>query len=954
MKKFFKITGIVLAVFMLLLLILPFAFQGKIKNIALNEANKMLTAKVYMGDLSLSFFKHFPNASVTINDFGVAGMKEFKGDTLANAKKLCVVINLKSLFSDQYVINQVELEDADVYAKVLPNGKANWDIVKPDTTKQTTKDTSSSSAFQLALDEFDLSRVNVVYDDQQTGMKANVDTLNLSLSGDISQKKSTLANIDNLDIDATKIGYADSSMSAAIDSFNFKFSGSVSDAMAKLKSKLNIASLSFAMGNIPYASKVKVNADINMDADMQKNKYTFTDNSLQINAIKANFSGFVQKVDSSTIDMDVKLNTPKIDFKEILSLIPSIYANDFSSIKTSGKVALQAWAKGRMQGENLPAFDVKLLVDNAMFKYPSLPSQVDNININAEASNPGGSADRTTINISKFSLVMARNPFSAHLLLKTPISDPDFDCGVKGTVDFNTLKNVVKLDGTQLSGILTANASALGRLSYVKKEEYGKFKVNGNVNLKDMTVKSKDIPYVVQIILANLNFSNKSLDLTAGNFKIGRNDLSLTGNVENFLPYILADGVLKARLAVKSNYLNANDFLSESTTTTANNSNSSTTSSSVDIPGNIDFALSLAMNKLIYTNIELDNVKGAMSVKDKVAQISSLTAQTMDGSLTMSGTYDDKNTTSPQAIASIHVTQMSIPKVFTTMQVANAFAPALANATGKFNMGIDMNTALGKDMSPVLNTVNAKGTFSTKQVGLQKTAVLDKLADQVKIQQLKNPTLKNLNVKFSIKNGRMSVEPFTTALAGTNLKVSGSSGLDKTLDYTAAMSMPNTNAVSAKTNIPMKMNVLVGGTFDNPKIKLDASGTVDAAKTLVKEKATKAVKQGISNAVTEAKAQQAKLMAAAQKQADAINAEAKTQGDKLVSEAQSQSDNMVNSAKNPIEKIAKKKAGEKLVKEAQKKSSQLQSEAQKKSDNIIKAAQTKGDALVNAAEAKSK
>ena len=69
---------------------------------------------------------------------------------------------MKSLFSDQYVINQVELEDADVYAKVLPNGKANWDIVKPDTTKQTTKDTSSSSAFQLALDEFDLSRVNVV------------------------------------------------------------------------------------------------------------------------------------------------------------------------------------------------------------------------------------------------------------------------------------------------------------------------------------------------------------------------------------------------------------------------------------------------------------------------------------------------------------------------------------------------------------------------------------------------------------------------------------------------------------------------------------------------------------------------------------------------------------------------------------------------------------------------
>ena len=85
------------------------------------------------------------------------------------------------------------------------------------------------------------------------------------------------------------------------------------------------------------------------------------------------------------IDMDLKLNTNEVGFKEILSLIPAIYAKDFEGLKTEGIATLSADIKGTMVGDSIvPQFNVAMTVKDAMFRYPSLPAGVDQININAE------------------------------------------------------------------------------------------------------------------------------------------------------------------------------------------------------------------------------------------------------------------------------------------------------------------------------------------------------------------------------------------------------------------------------------------------------------------------------------------------------------------------------------------------------------------------------------------
>lgn len=951
MKKVLKIVGGILLALLLLSLILPFAFKGKIKDLALQEANKQLEADIYMEDFSLSFFKNFPHASVTIENFGVVGRNEFKGDTLANVGDLTVVVNIASLFGDSYEINKISLSDASVYAKVLESGKANWDIVASDSTAtEEVADTSASSPFNLSLNRLNIDNLDVVFCDMKSGMDASVKDLDLSLSGSFAQNDSlgiaALANINDLDLKIANVKYADnaSNMGASLDNLDFTFAGSFSEALAQLKTKLGMENLSFSMNKIPYLANAKVTADIDMDADLQNNKFTFRENNIALNAIQANFDGFVQLVDSTTTDLDIRLNTPSIDFKQILSLIPAIYAKDFKDIKADGKVALQATAKGRMQGENLPAFDVKLDVADAMFKYPDLPSAVNNINIQVAANNPGGVADLTVVNIPTFNFVMAGNPFGMHLLLKRPVSDPDFDFGMKGVIDFQKLKEVVPLDSIELSGILNSDITAKGLLSYVEKEEYDKFVVDGLLNLENMVIKTNSLPYDVNVNSAKMNFSTQYVDLSKMDVRLGKNDISATGRLENFIPYVMKDEVLRGMLTVNSNFFNLNDFATESTEEANVQTADTTAMTVVEIPANINFQMNVDFKKLIYDKFELSNAEGKVTVKDQVLNISKLTTNMMGGSLNVTGSYDVRDVKKPIVDMNFGINNMVISEVFTKVETAKQFAPALSNALGNFSMNLKMNSALGQDMMPLFNSITAGGSFDTKEVQVMGIKALEKISEKLNIKELNNPKLKDLLVKFSIKDGAITTEPFTTSSNGIKMDVSGSSKLDQTMDYTAAIAIPGAASKLAST-----ANVKIGGTFTDPKISLDMS----AAKEQVKEEITKAVDKAAQKALEEAKATQKKMLAAAQTQADKLRAEAKSSGEKIVEEAEAQAAKMTKSAKNPIEKAAKKKAGESLVKEAKKKADQLNAEADKKANDIINNAQKSSDKIVQDAEAKA-
>lgn len=789
-KKTLKIAGITLGVILLLLLILPFAFQGKLAKLVKEEGNKMLNAQFDFRTLNISLLRNFPSASVSLEDFWLKGTGPFENDTLIQAGELTAAVNLFSFFGDGgYDISRIIVKDTRVHAIVLEDGRPNWDVMKPSPDAETPEDETAQETFRIKLQKLSVDNLSVVYDDRQGGVFADLSRLEADCSGDFGS--------DRMVVDL----------------------------------KMETPSLTCRTGGIPLLNKVSLEADMDVDADLAGGKFTLRENMLRLNAIQLNLDGWLAQTKQG-MDMDLRLNTNEVGFKELLSLIPAIYAKDFQDLKTDGKVTLNAFARGSMEGNTkVPQFEVNLDVKDAMFRYPSLPAGVEKINISALVRNAGGPLDATEISVAPFDFVLAGNPFSLNATVKTPVSDPDFHLTARGKLDLGKVKEVYPLDDMQLNGLVQADLELGGRLSMVEKEQFEQMQAKGSLRLNQMKLVLKDMP-PVDIQQSVFTFSPRYLQLSETTVNIGKNDLTLDSRFENYLGYALKGSTLKGTLNVSSNHLNLNDFMSADTTAAVAEVPADTAAMGViRVPENIDFQMQAAFRELLFDKMTLTDGKGTLLVRNGTVDMRNLSFNTMGGSVTMNGAYAAPQNKQPELNAAFNMRNISFAQAYQDLGLVQQLAPIFAGLKGNFSGNLQIDTPLDATMSPVMSAVQGKGALSTKDLSLSGVKFIDQVADIVKKPSLKEIKVKDLNIDFEIKDGRVTTKPFDLKLGDYNMNLSGSTGLDQTIDYTGKITMPADGIASKLGTVDMT----IGGTFTSPKVGIDmASLARNAAEQALK------------------------------------------------------------------------------------------------------------------------
>lgn len=795
MKKVLKIAGITLGVLLILILVLPFAFQGKIEKLVKQEGNKMLNAQFDFSALDISLIRNFPSASITLEDFWLKGAGEFQNDTLIQAGELTAAVNLFSLFGNSgYDISKIIIEDTKVKAIVLENGHPNWDVMKPSADTTDTEETPTESApIRIKLQKLSIKDLSVSYDDRQGGMYAAINHLNATCSGDFGSERTTV----------------DLSMETP--------------------------SLTYRTGGIPFLNKARLEADMNVDADFANNKYTLKDNTISLNAIQVNIDGWAA-MQKNGIGMDMKLNTNEVGFKELLSLIPAIYAKDFQDLKTDGKASLTAFAKGILGQDQVPQFEVALDVKDGMFRYPSLPAGVENINIAANVKNAGGNIDATEITVSPFDFVLAGNPFSLKASVKTPVSDPDLQATAKGTLDLGKVKEVYPLEDMTLNGTIQADMNLAGKLSYIEKEQYGQMKAAGSIRLNNMKLNLQDMP-AIDIQRSTFSFSPRYLQLSETTINIGQNDLTVDSRFENYLGYALKGSTLKGNLNISSNHIHVNDFISSDTTTVQvpETHDSTTVSSSeagvIRIPENIDFTMQANLKEVLFDKMKLETVSGVLTVKNGTVDMRNLSFNTMGGSITANGAYSAPKGVQPHLNAGFDMKGIGFAQAYEELGLVQQLAPIFSGLKGNFSGNLKINTPLDEKMSPVMQQVQGSGSLSTKDLSLSDVKFINQVADIVKKPSMKDIQVKDLNLDFEIADGRVTTQPFDLKLGDYTMNLSGSTGLDQTIDYTGKITLPSGGIGSKLGTVDMT----IGGTFTSPKVGIDmASLAKNAAEQALK------------------------------------------------------------------------------------------------------------------------
>ena len=933
MKKALKIFGFTFLALLLIIISLPFIFKGKIIEMVKEETNNMLNAKVDFGDFDMGLLSTFPDFNFSINDVSVVGVAKFEGIALADIKNLTLRVDIMSVISGSEInVKTINIANPTINAIVLADSTANWDIMKA-TEEDTVTTAEEPSNFKLGLKDLTITNARVVYKDETMNLLTEIMGLNFNLSGDMT---------------------AD---------------------FTALKTHTTIDTLNLKMDGVNYMKNARIDAKADIDADLANSKYTFKENEFIINELILGLDGWVA-MPTDDIDMDIKFNAKKTDFKNILSMVPAVYMTDFKSVKTSGKLALDGFAKGVYAENKLPAFALKLIIENAMFKYPDVPKSVNNIQVDLRIDNKDGVEDHTVIDLKKFHVEMAGNPVDATMLLKTPISDPDILASLNAKIDLSTIKDIMPLEkGDEMNGVFTSDVSIKGKMSSIEKEQYQDFNAEGNMKLENMLYKSDSLPYDVMLNVMSLNFSPQHVELANFDAKIGKTDLQANGRIDNILSYVFADDqVLTGKFNVTSTLLDVNEFMSDTEPAAATTSTTAEEPLSVvEVPKNIDFTLTSSFTKIIYDNIQIDNTKGLLVVRDQKVDMQNLSMNLMGGSMVMDGYYETTNPKIPRIKFDMNIKDFDVQTVASTFTSVTEMAPIVKNTHGKFNTKLAVTGVLDDKMEPDLKTLNGGGFMQTQNIEVREFKPMVKLADILKNDKLKNYSLNNTNITYEIRDGRVYTQPFDVKLGNAVGTMSGSNGLDQTIDYKLAIKIPskdlgmgdaynklNSQASGLGLNLKaaefVNVDVLIGGTFTDPKISTSLKGAagsiVSDVKEQIKEKINEEIDKAKEQAIAKAKEEAAKLIAEAKNQSNKVRAEGKNAANLVRTEAAKQAQKLLDEAGgNFIKKKLAEEAGKKLKSSAETNAQKVENEANAKADQMDAKAQEEADKLIAKAEA---
>jgi len=882
MKRIIKIAAIVLAAVLAIAIIVPIALRGRIGDIVKSEANKMLTGRLEFEKLDVSLLRHFPHASIELEGLVLTGAGEFENDTVIAADRIAAVVDLMSLFGDSgFEVSKLILSAPRIAAFKSETGNVNWNLMKQ--SQPSAAEASEPSSFRLQMKDLRIERAQLSFIDDSVRMQFAVAPLDIRLKGDMSA--------DYTDLSIAAVG----------------------------------KELYFANGGVTLLDGAETELKATVAADMKNGRYTLSNNLIQLNAIAMSIDGWVQTSDGA-VDMDLRLNSERIGFRELLSMIPAFYTRDFRNLSASGDMQLSAWAKGTMQGDRLPAFDVQLSVADGSFKYAALPGSVDNINIAARVSNDGGTADDTRIEISRFGLTLAGNSLTASLSASTPASDLRFDAAADGRIDLGAIKDVYPLgDSVSLSGTVTADMKVAGRMSDIERERYESIAAQGRLTIENMTAHLSGIPEV-RIGRAAATISPAAMTLSQLDVKVGRSDIKAAGSLSNYLGYAMRGDMLRGRLKITSTLLDANELAGGHSGAEENGEQADSTADGgmpvIKVPENLDLAMTADIGKILFAKMEIADFAGELSVKEGSVDMKRLAMKAFGGSISASGSYSTAgdNASSPALALSANIAGASFSRTFDELDMIKAIVPIFAKTGGDYSMKLDLTARMTETMGVASESVNAEGSISSANINLRNIKALEVLASTLGNEKLRTIEARDVTVPFTVADGRLTTAPFDIQMGGIAMNLSGSTGLDQSIDYTAKVALPE----GAAGGYVQRVNVLIGGTFSSPKVTLG-----------VKDMVTDVLK----NTVGAKLAGKATGTADRTEQIEKLRADADAAAAKLVEAAEKQRDKLVGAAKSPIAKVAAQKSGDAIVRKAEQQAEKLRSEAEKK----IEALQNSGE-----------
>ncbi len=468
-KKSLKICGITLgSVLLVLLVAIAFVINfivtpKKLTPVVLDAANQTLNAHLDMESVELTFFSTFPQFGLKVKNGSLVSKalndsSWCKTDSLLSFKECVLTVNpIAYLTENRIVVHNLSLEEVAVYAYRNKTGKANWEVTRAsvDTIPADTASTDFNS--EIDIRNIELKHANLVFDDRNTDIYSRIDDANLKLRLSLTKGVSTLGlKFDNKNI------------------------------------------LFWQQGEL-LVNKIATSLRTDIMVDRQTAVWKLKDTELDVNGIRLDVNGaFRRDTVAKTIGMDLEYGLHAPSMETVLRMIPKSYVKD-SKVSAKGEVTVSGRVRGVYGDKKLPAVSLKIGIKEASAQYKGLPYGIDEVTADFDAYVDLMRHQPSYLNLKIFHFKGAHTEVLADAKVDDLLDDPLITFHTKSTVDLDALAKTFPLqESVTITGKLDADMGMKCRLSALKKQDIGRMKLGGKLELKDFELKdtAKDFDFL--------------------------------------------------------------------------------------------------------------------------------------------------------------------------------------------------------------------------------------------------------------------------------------------------------------------------------------------------------------------------------------------------------------------------------------------------------------------------
>jgi hypothetical protein len=613
-------------------------------------------------------------------------------------------------------------------------------------------------------------------------------------------------------------------------------------SMPGFGTNLKVTNAMFKYPDLPQAA-TNINVDMsvdNKDGNVDHTNVQVRKFHLDLGKNPVDAKAIINGLNPMQLDGNLKAN---LDLNEMTKVFP------VEGMTMRGLLKVDANAKGTYSEKQMPVVTANLNLANGYVKSKDFPAPIENLNALVNVLNSTGNTDDTEIKIENFRMMLEGEPLAGRVYVKG-IDKPIFDADVNGTVDLTKITKIFPLEGMKLTGRIQGDIKTKGKMADIEAGKYANITSSGTVNVNNLTFVSQDLPQGMKVNTAKATFNNEKINLQNMSGYLGKSDVQANGTISNYMGYLFADNQpLRGTMTLTSNRFDVNEWMVDEYSGQPVPQKGAEAQGVVEVPGNIDFTLNSSVKEVLYDNLNLQNMKGAVIIKDKTAKLQNLTFNTLGGAFATNGTYNTQNLQHPKFTFDLDIKNLEFKKAFSAFETVRKLAPVAKVIEGNFSTNFAFAGELGQDMMPLMGTMNGKGVIEVVKAAVHNIKAVQAISNVTQFKEIQNFVIEHKDIAAEILNGNLVVKPFDLKVGDMNMTVGGTNNLSGLIDYGVALNVPTGkvgNALSSKIASfsglkdykaadRVMLNLKVGGTADDPKVGLAGGSAKGQAKDMVKD-----------------------------------------------------------------------------------------------------------------------